>query len=579
MATTRQQNWLGQQRVDVPHLRAVESGVAADFDLLAGQIMAGKAPLVVTGFYLITSGIAGAEQLQLKVANSILVHFEASESGSIFSVPPTRANETLTTTNARVSGSFTPSAINYIGIDLRRLADLSTVDQAMFLDADSLLETPKEVPMARTLDYRIVISTTDFSLTPGICPIAKVTTGAGNNVVSVQDARSFFFRLGSGGTTPNPLNAYAWPAGRKEGSTGDLFLGGDKAVNSMKAWLDAAMTRMWELGGGEYWYSPTDDRNVKMVRTGSPFVSNGEYFEWSGTHIHWKNIRFIFDNSTAVVNEVADQTGNSTGLTDLLDGECIYVDLDRSVNHTSGGSNQLVAVKGVLAALGQGSPPGSRWVMAWRNGVDVFTRDQSYAVNSSQKVATSSSTGDVQLSANSDTPTAPVVPVLYFGQVLGSAITRGPLSNNYAFGSGDVSVGGQDRDHSVLIKTSRSQDSTIISGREEFATTGNATLEVENHDPLEASPDNLIARFRGFSSVGAQLETAQWLEVNGAMGMRNVSSTPATPTPTATDPIRSKKFFRTNGQAPGQTPPLCRDQYCIMWWNGVITPLAESDPY
>ncbi len=34
----RQQNWLGQQRVDAPHLRSLESSAAADFDVLAGLI-------------------------------------------------------------------------------------------------------------------------------------------------------------------------------------------------------------------------------------------------------------------------------------------------------------------------------------------------------------------------------------------------------------------------------------------------------------------------------------------------------------------------------------------------------------
>ena len=33
MAVLRQEQFLGQSRIDVPHLRAIESGVAADFDV------------------------------------------------------------------------------------------------------------------------------------------------------------------------------------------------------------------------------------------------------------------------------------------------------------------------------------------------------------------------------------------------------------------------------------------------------------------------------------------------------------------------------------------------------------------
>lgn len=579
MAVIRQKNWLGQQRCDVVHLREIESGVAGDFDVLAGSIMAGRYPLVVTGFTLVTSNIFQAEDLQIKVAGAALIHFHASTSGSIFQVPSDRANEILASTNARVSGGFTPSQVNYIGVDLRRSADITTVDEVMFLDANTSTEDPKEVPLAITEEYNIIISTTDFSLTPGLAPIAKVTTGPTNDIVLVEDARSMMFRLGSGGTSPDAGNYYPWPAGRKEGSTGDVFVGGDKVIGSQKSWMDATMTRLWETGGGEFWYSPTADRNVKMIRTGAAFGSNGEYFEWDGTNLHWKGLVFIFDNSTAVYNEVENQLVDFAGLTDLADGECIYVDVDRSVNRTIGGGTALLAVKTTLALMGQGVPPGSRWAIAWRYGAAVYTRDQSYAVNSSQLVATSSSTGDVQLSANSDTPTAPVVPVLYIGQVLGSALTRGPLANNYLFGSGNLTVGGSDRDQNVLIKTTRSQDSAIFTGFQDFGTTGNATVEIENHGPLDVSPDNLTQRLRGFNAGDARLETAQWFEVNGAIGMRNVSATPATPAPTVTDPIRTKYFITDNGQPAGQSPLIRRDQFCIMWWDGSITVVADSPAY
>ena len=47
----RQSNWLGQQRVDVPHLRAMESSVASDFDVLAG-IISGQDSYVIKGFQI-----------------------------------------------------------------------------------------------------------------------------------------------------------------------------------------------------------------------------------------------------------------------------------------------------------------------------------------------------------------------------------------------------------------------------------------------------------------------------------------------------------------------------------------------
>src|SRR5688572_11059469 len=285
MAVIRQANLLGQQRLDIPHLRSLEAAVAGDFDLLAGEILAGMDPLVVTGFEtIVASAGSPASSLLIRVAGSIILHPEASESGTIFKVPEDRAIETLNAANSRVPGSFTASSTNYVGVDLRRTADPTTADTVQFLDPETNLEAPKTVPLARTLDYVFVISTQDFSTTPGIAPLVKVVTDAFNNVSSIEDARNFIFRLGSGGAITDTQHAYTWPGGRGEVGDNSDFTAGDKAIGSQKEWMDAVMTRIWELGGGERWYSATADRNVKLLRTGAYF-DNGEWFEWDGTNL------------------------------------------------------------------------------------------------------------------------------------------------------------------------------------------------------------------------------------------------------------------------------------------------------
>lgn len=411
MATIRQANILGQARIDVPHLRALESAVAADFDLLAGKILGGSKALVVRGFEIITSGAIGspATSLQIVVANGILVHPLASESGSIFVVPSDQAAEVLSTTNANVSGSFTPGQVNYVGVDLRRLADFTTSDLVMFYDADTGLETAKTVPLARTLQYRIIISTTDFSSTTNVLPLAKITTNGSNVVTVIEDARNMMYRLGAGGSIPDKKYEYPFPSGRSErvqDAAGTVFSGGDKAIQNGKDWMDAAMTRIWEIGGGEYWYSATADRNVTMIWTGTTFT-NGENFEWDGTHLHWKGLRFLFDNSTGYYNDVANQTSNSTGLTDLADGDCIYVDLDRSQNLTGGSA--LVAVKAPLISMGVGGTPGARQIVAWRNGTAIYTRNWRYAVGTTFTPATTTSLGVVKLHATPTNAAQPMV--------------------------------------------------------------------------------------------------------------------------------------------------------------------------
>jgi len=578
MAVIRQTNLLGSQRLDVPHVRSIESGVAGDFDLLAGRIIAGKKPLVVTGFLVITTGITRADQIQIQVADSVLIHHLASESGSMFHVPADRSNETLSSTNPRLQGTFVPSQVNYVGLDFVRSADATTSDLVQFLNSDTNIESPKNVPLARTVDYKIVVSTTAFDSTPGILPICKVTTNATNEITTIEDARNIAWRLGAGGTAPNRKASYIWPGGRKENTTTDKFVGGDKSLTSQREWMEAVMTRLWELGSGEYWYSPTADRNLRMVTGGVTFTSTGEYFDWNGTNLLWRGLKLLFENSTGYINEIKDQLTASTGLTNLLDGECLYVDIDRTQNKTGGSA--LQAIKAPMATLGTSVVPGSRVVVAWRSGAQVYTRDQGFPVGSSFKVAALNAHGTVKISATDVTTPGEIRTPLIdsaLQAVIASGLSRGPTTNDYVHGSGNLTIGGQTRDHNIFITTTRAQDTVQIFGAQIHALNNNAPLEVVNttNANLTTNPRNRVAQFKGFNLASAANETALSIESIGAIGMRLAAATPFTPSPSGADPIRTKIFLKTNGVASFGT----RDQLCVMWHDGTVLIIAEGPAY
>src|ERR1035441_10551074 len=107
MSVIREFNWLGQMRVDVPHLRTLDSSNANDFDILAGVAIAGQNPLVVSGFQLLTVNAIGqpATALQLQVDPGVLFHFNASENGTIFRTAVGTPAQQLVSTNPNVSGS------------------------------------------------------------------------------------------------------------------------------------------------------------------------------------------------------------------------------------------------------------------------------------------------------------------------------------------------------------------------------------------------------------------------------------------------------------------------------------------
>lgn len=389
-------------RLDVPHFRMMDSAAVADFDLLAGTIVAGDSALVVKGFQILSPAAAvgsPATSLQLNVAGGTVLHSQASEHGTIYSVPTTASVETLSSTNPNVSGSFSANQPNFIGLDLRKSADSTTSDLAFFLSANTLVETPKTVPLARTMGYKIIISTTDFSATPHILPIAKVTTGTANTVVAIQDCRQMAFRLGSGGSAPDRYHAFPWATGRLENTTGDIFSGGDKSISSLKDSLDAIMTRCWELGGGQYWYSPTSDREVKLIMGQPVILSTGDNFAWTlgSSTLQWASLSVVFANSPVSSNSITDGTAV------LADGQCLYVDIDRSQVAS------LVPQVGTLTTLGTPVRPGSRYVIAWRVGSYIFTKEKAFEVNRVIPVANTVAYGTVRLKYVAGTPSDPTV--------------------------------------------------------------------------------------------------------------------------------------------------------------------------
>ncbi len=545
MAVQRQQNWLGQARIDVPHLRALESGVVHDFDTLAGIIMAGKLPTVVNGFSLVETGAVGAdaETLVMQVAGSALIHFEAAENGSVFRVPEDREDEVLGPTNAKVVGSFTPNSTNFVGIDLRREADDTTADTVQFLNDDTNLETARIVPLGRTLDYRIVISTVEISSTSGICPVAKVATNASNQVTSLTDARWLMFRLGSGGSNPQSVNPYGWPGGRNEANAALASVAGDRSITDLKTWMNATMSRIWEVGGGEYWYSATADRNVRMC-SNDIIVATGTCFEWTGTDLHWVGLQFIFDNSTGHINEVDDQTTDSLGLTDLDDGECLYVDLDRTQNRTVAGVNPVVAQKGVLATLGMSATPGQRFVIAWRSGSEVFVRDQPFAVGSSFQVATTAANGMVTLSATPFTPLQPVVATdttgdFYMGM---SGFSR---SGTGTVGDLTIGLGEAAGDGNILLYTNTGGFGVQVLGFQNYSFGNVPALRVRQFGDL---PNYFDARTLELTSTltGSSLDelTKHFWESDGAFGVASVTTVPELPPASGSDAARVKFFVK-----------------------------------
>jgi hypothetical protein len=472
----RQFNWQNAQRVDVPHLRLVESAVTADFQLLAGQILAGGKPVVVRGFTIPVAGVIGnpAANLSLLTAAGMLLHPTAAESGSVFSVPSSQAPEVLNASNAKVKGSFVPGT-NYVGIDLVRSSDAASADSVRILSDATHLEFPQTLPLGRTLGYRIYIQTTDFDHALNVLPVALVVVDANGNVTSVTDARQMAFRLGQGGTAPAGRTPWTSLANRAEpgivadaGHVIDPFSGGDKSIGSFREWMSAVMTRLWEVGGGVYWYSPSAERDLKLnLNPATKFAQTGENWFWDGTNLLWQGIRYLFANGVAAAwNKVADQTVALPGKTDLLDGDCLYIDLDRTQNAVA-----LVVTKAQYASLPAPTIPGSRRVIAWREFGSVYVDGERIPVNTGGLHASTTVFGIAKLWAllTGDTQTDSIVTAV---DSTGRAIASGMTNPGAALAA--LNIGGGAYDNAVNLGGGVNAAPTNVLGA--LGVTGIATM-------------------------------------------------------------------------------------------------------
>jgi hypothetical protein len=271
MAIKRSQRFLGSQRIDVPHLRSIESGVRNDFDELFKALVLDKS-YVIRGFNIIPNIGGSATGLNLVVANAAAIHVDSKTSGSVLVIPPTEPNQILNPViNKKIKGNFVPNAVNYIGIELKRKVDTTSLDTVYFWNPSTKNETSMSVPVAEVLTYEIVITTSLWA--PNVLPIAKISVDAANNVLEMTDQRPLLYRLGTAGfNPPDPANVYDWAQGQNENpSTSntnaiDPFYGGDKAIKSLKDWADAVMSEIKSIKGTTYWYSPNIGGSLTGIR-------------------------------------------------------------------------------------------------------------------------------------------------------------------------------------------------------------------------------------------------------------------------------------------------------------------------
>lgn len=389
-------------RVDLPHLRSLESAVSKDFDNTLRNVITGLSkPYLLKGFEIkIPDAAINANSLQITASGSAILHSTSSQSGTIFVVGASTPDDSLNSSNTNVIGSFQNNAANYVSVELVRVSDPDSADQTAGWSESQKSQFNRTVPIAAILEYRYIISTSGFSTNIPLYIVGVSVTGA---VQYITNARPSLFRLGTGGSVPNPF--YSFPFGglsnpqdpnlpRREwvneapsvnpnpmtalpGDDPLAFRYGDWSIHTLKDWMDAIMTRFKEITNSTYWY-------VNSLTNGSSLNIFDVWYDSSGsvmTGSGYMNYNLILEIGAISNGYLQSQQNDST----VLPGD-VYVQ-----GLTSGNTATLQSFNNtqlVINSLARDNFIANETLLVrrlWRPNLTQFTLDD--AVSGANRVA------------------------------------------------------------------------------------------------------------------------------------------------------------------------------------------------
>ena len=264
MAIQSRVNYLGGQRIDLPDLLANDSYVINDIRNLITSLT-GETSYVVQGLEITNwSGLT----VFVNISNSLVFCPNNSVAPFYKGLPE---DESLSITLQSNSDIY-----------LELILETTTKGPATKGFWDSLAitaDSPAGSEFTETVDAQVVVIPKLVQrfggFTPNSIKVAKITTRT-SEVEQIIDSRELFFRLGTGGAAPNKSAEFLWDRTIRQepveysrvpsqlantnqnsvyySSTVDGTVLNDKAIKSLKEWLNAMMTSLKEIKGTPTWY-------------------------------------------------------------------------------------------------------------------------------------------------------------------------------------------------------------------------------------------------------------------------------------------------------------------------------------
>jgi hypothetical protein len=373
MSVKESRNWLPNQQVTIPDVKALDSSVMYDFASLL-KCFQDNTPYILRGFKIPFTSMKSS--LELVVSDSIAWMPDQS-AGAYLKVDAGAANESLLSGNTKVIGSLADGAINYISLRFIRAADASTADVVNQWDQDSLSEFTVTAPRGLVLNYEIIINQTDFGTN---APIAKIAINSSGLVTSIQNCKQGMFRLGTGGANPdiNYSSSLIDQASNNLTSTSisdpDPFAGGDWDITTFKSWMDVVMSLFKKMSGSSNWLTQTPVSNLNLLNVFNDSSANvitgqGKFQQGAAGQLSWTSdvyIRSIIGPRYYVI------PANTATLADRQVGYIQLVrnnDFDPTNTYTFSPSTQTIT--GVLT-IPSGSIIAGDWIKAVDHGDNAW---------------------------------------------------------------------------------------------------------------------------------------------------------------------------------------------------------------
>jgi len=249
-----------QMRLDVPDARAIEAFTQNDWKYFLQGVISSKSQIVsgleVTNY----QNIFTVPGVKLQCNNVALIHPEATTQFGGFYVS--------SGTEPDYSVILNPNTTNFVEIDLTGVGGARDVRAFWDPGANGGKggEYTDTVDTVINLQLNIKVNVSGFST--GAIPLYKIVTNADGVVTRFTDCRPLLYRLGSGGTSPDPNHEFAFrnepdmaharletAVTATSATPGNApFKGGDKNLRSMKEWMDVVMTQIKTGFALPYWY-------------------------------------------------------------------------------------------------------------------------------------------------------------------------------------------------------------------------------------------------------------------------------------------------------------------------------------